>query len=474
MATKALIDMNKNPFVPGETQTLPYTGGGSVVLAQASGEDSGYTGTEDNPQGLTAEGALPAPTRSWEEITRERNEQLGISVPNLESIRSSGQQINPEQLGQGIIDQINQNNSLITAEQVDASALASQYDNLISQLQGQYRLAETEEEKQRLRYMLADIEAQYDAAKQTISQTYQLRRDQLASRIDEEKASSLDYAQRAGDVFTNLAMESEARLGGIESNLSEKYRGLGLEPSDAVSNEWTETIRALDPIQTSYLTEVGNTRVAAMNRSLESLAMQEMAQVADLERLKAQTTSAAQYRYLEQVEQRINSEYETMRQNMMSINLTKISATQSALEFNASMRDRAAARMQQEPDPALRYEAAKEYAAAQGALLHNDPEEFERQFQQSYYGELPDDTIWYEFLDSAVDAVREDFEIAATALSNYTTSVYDPVMNSQIGTDEVTRNTVIEERARLEEEYNRVYELYQTYGGLLEQIEASR
>ena len=463
------------PFVPGEN-SQPY-GGGSVVLAQTG--DSGYSG--DNSKELTptdADGAgrinlEPVP---WEDIRKGLDERLGIRVPSLSSIQDRNDQINPEALGQGVIDQVAENNSLISAEQVDVSALASQYDKLVNQLQGQYRLAETEEEKQRLRYMLADIEAQYDAGKQTIGQVYSVRKDQLAARIEEEKVSATDWAQRAGNVFTNLADESEARLGGVTQNLSEKYRGLGLEPVDSATNEWTQTIRALDPIQTTYLTEIGNSRVSAMNRSLESLAMQEMAQLGDLERLKAQTTSSAQYQYLEGVEQRINSEYESMRRDMTSINLTKISATQSALEFNASMRDRAVARMQQEPDPALRYEAAKEFAAAQGALLHNDPEEFERQFRQSYYGENPDDTIWYEFLASSVDSAETQLGVASDALTNFVTRVYNPFNRDyQFGAgDSVTANIIQRQLASFQKDYDEAYELYRTYGGLLEQIEARR
>jgi len=466
-------------YVPGEQDDELM--GGTVVQTQVPGSSQG--GSEyapDNPNELS-----PSQTQNENQtgvdILQGRDvntilDNVQVDIPSFAEVRSAGRpgpEINPETLSRGVTDYYAEQNALVSAQQVDVGALASQYDGLIQNLQTSYRLAETEEERQRLRYMLADIEAQYDAAIQTINTTYQAKQENLANRIEEERAYSLDFAQRSGDVFTNLAEESEARLGDISQNLSEQYRGLGLESADSITNEWTQVVRALDPIQTTYLTEAGNNRVATMNRSLESMAMQEMAQMADLERLKAQTTSAAQYRYLEDVEDRINSEYIDMRNTITNITMTKISATQSALEFNATMRDRAAARIEQEPDPTARYDAFLEYSTGSGGMLM-DPEEFEQQFRILSRGEAPDDRMWYNFLAEGAKVARGEFNVATQLLNDFLVGTYQPfIRDSQIsgtGVDSTIRNELEQTLRNLERDRNEAYELDTIYNSLLDEV----
>jgi len=461
----------RTPYVPGE-QTQE-TLGGDVIFTQTPGSssgDSGYTGEPDNPANLRPSGS---------DVGRDVGPSIferDVQVPSLSSVRPPGERISSSEIGQGATDYYAQQNSLISAEQVDVRALSSQYDSLIQQLQGSYALAETEEEKQRLRYMLADIEAQYDAAKESIQVTYQAERELLARRIEDEKIYGQDYAQRAGQTFETLADQSESRLGQVAADRQQQFRGLGIEAADKVTNEWTETLRGLGAIQTSYLAEVGNNRVATMNRSLDSMVMQELAQKADLERLKAQTTSAGQFKYLQEVGDRVNRERVAMREDFTRITMTKIAATQSALEFNASMRDRAASRIQQEPDPAARYDAFLQYSTAQGAMLV-DPEEFERQFRATSRGEAPDDSMWYNFLSEGEKAARGEFNIASKAYTDYYTMLesngFSPTRPSA-NLDAVFARVVMNQLEALRRDRDESYEVYQTYESLLAEINRGR
>lgn len=463
------------PYVPGEQQDSSL--GGTIIPIQtpgASSGDSGYTG--DNSQRLSpsnAPGALtPIPRQDFGGVSSALDELSGFQYKGLSGYRGTGDQISPTELAPSVTSRIDEYNSSIQAEQVSVSALARQYDNLIEQLRGQYRLAETEEEKQRLRYMLADIEAQYDAGKQSIKETYELFRGRLESNIGEERQYAQDFAGRAGQVFSNLADESESRIGALSQEMAGQHRGLGLQSAERIANEWTETIRALGPIQTSYLLEAGNSRVAAMSRSLESMAMQQVAQLADLERLKATTTSTAQYRYMEQVEKRINDEIESMRREMTSIMMTKISATQSALEFNARMRDSAASRMVREPDPAARYSGAIEYSRSQGSLL-TSPEEFEKQFSAILGGEAPDDTMWYEFLKAGENQARAELAAANRALTDFQTNVVRRA-ESTVGGGEETNAAIAEQLAFHQKDRLDAYETWRRYSSLLEEITGVR
>jgi hypothetical protein len=207
------------------------------------------------------------------------------------------------------------------------------------------------------------------------------------------------------------------------------------------------------------------------------MVMQELAQQADLERLKARTTSEGQYQYLEEVGDRINQERVDMREDLTRITMTKIAATQSALEFNASMRDRAATRMQQEPDPAARYDAFREYARAEGAMLI-DPEQFERQFMAASRGETPDDAIWYDFLLSGRNAARTEYNITRKSLTDFASKFmsgaggsFDPSEPSSYLGGAALGQILLEQYSALVADSESAYENYNEYETLLQEVE---
>jgi hypothetical protein len=446
------------PYVPG-------AGGGTVIPIQLS-PPPGTAPSGDAGAGVPpvapGEPLVPPP------VTANRPRSLS-------EVRTSGETIKPDVTSSIEQQKIDSYNANIQAEQVSVAALASQYDNLIKSLQGQYRFAETAEEKQRLKYMLADIEAQYDAARQTITQTYDLSMANLRGRIGTEQQQVTDFAQRGGEAFTNLANELELRTAGVSNELAEKFQGIGLEKEATVANEWSNLLRSMAPIQGSYLLQLGNVRINSMNQTLDSMAMEAMAQQGELERQKATTQSITQLRYLEQVEDRINRELADYRDRKVGIEMTKIAQTQSALEFNARMSQDARNRMQTAADPRERYNAFTQYARGEGASMV-DPQLFERQFIAASGGERPDNNIWWAYLEEATKTAEELLALATRARTDTYNSlarnmVIDPDTGSWLITEgSYLRKVYQDDLAQVEREYLESLSQYRQFENLLREI----
>lgn len=224
---------------------------------------------------------------------------------------------------------------------VNVAGIQRQYDNILRELSSMYQLAETEEEKERLRYMLADIEAQRDAGLQAIETGYADTVATIRARGVTSAAEGTARAQQYGDQIRGTATDLEQRLVDRQAAQVAGNRGLGSGMSDPM-NEWVGLINAMAPAQQGYTQAMSDINVEGINWLGDVTASQGQAQAADLSRLAAATRSTATMGHMDRVADRIAQERAEQRAAMMQIMMASAGATQSAGQFNASQAGREA------------------------------------------------------------------------------------------------------------------------------------
>lgn len=222
-----------------------------------------------------------------------------------------------------------------TKARVDIAGIQQQYTNILRELQGMYELAETEEEKERLRFMLADIEAQRDAGLKAIEDGY-------ASTVAEIRKQAVLSGERTAERAIRYGAEIEAGAQRAAERMvlqnmmqQQDYRGLGSGSQQPV-NEWVGLISAMAPAQQQYTQRLGDISREGMEWLANTTAAQGQAQSADLQRLAAATRSGTIARQQAQVSDRINRERELQRAAILDTLQRQASALQSAQQFNAS------------------------------------------------------------------------------------------------------------------------------------------
>ena len=219
---------------------------------------------------------------------------------------------------------------------VNVGAIQRQYDNIFRELQGMYQLAETDQEKERLRFMLGDIEAQRDAGLQAISEGYTKTVVAIQQRATLSREQTQERSQRYGDELNAQRDAAAQRMMLQNTAQQQQYRGLGSGSADP-TNEWVGLMSALGPSQQQYTQRMGDITAEGIDWMADTTAGQGLAQQADLQRLAAATRSGAIMTHQQQVDARIQREREQQRQAMQQMLSEQARAMQSAQQFNAQL-----------------------------------------------------------------------------------------------------------------------------------------
>jgi len=218
---------------------------------------------------------------------------------------------------------------------VNIAGINQQYNNILRELQGMYQLSETDEERERLRFMLADIEAQKDAGLRAISEGY----SQTVSQIQQEATlageRTTERSQRYGSELEASADRAAQRMMLQNIDQQQQFRGLG-SGSQAPVNEFVGLMSAMAPAQQLYTQRMGDISREGMEWLAQTVGAQGQAQGADLQRLAGATRSGAIARQQAEVSERINRERELQRAGILQAMQQQASALQSAEQFNVS------------------------------------------------------------------------------------------------------------------------------------------
>lgn len=218
---------------------------------------------------------------------------------------------------------------------VSIAGIQRQYENILRELQGMYDLAETEQEKERLRFMLADIEAQRDAGLKAIEDGYASTVAEIRNQAVLSGERTAERASRYGAEIEAGAQRAAERMVLQNMMQQEDYRGLGSGSQQPV-NEWVGLISAMAPAQQQYTQRLGDISREGIEWLANTTAAQGQAQAADLQRLSAATRSGAIARQQAEVSDRINRERELQRAAILDTLQRQANAIQSAQQFNAS------------------------------------------------------------------------------------------------------------------------------------------
>lgn len=222
--------------------------------------------------------------------------------------------------------------------QVNISGLKQQYDGVIEELKNQYKLAETDEEKERIRYIVADVEAQREAGEKAIAEVYASKVQEIQQRSATSRQQTGVSAQEAGDVFRRGASDLRSDVDKSRAGLVAGNRGLGLGGSfESGADPFVNLMSSMAPVSQNYAQRIGDIGSEAIDFMGATTQGQGAAQQADMRRLAMATSSAAQTQHASEVAQRIGTERIALNQQIAALRSQQMSEQSSGRELNAQL-----------------------------------------------------------------------------------------------------------------------------------------
>ena len=272
------------------------------------------------------------------------------------------------------------------AASVNLAGLQQQYDQVINELKSQYQLAETEEEKERIRYIVADVEAQREAGEKAIGEIYATKIQEIQKTAAMSREETTRSAQAAGNVWRQGAQDLRQGAQGSRDELVAQNRGLGIgAPSASGADPFVNLMSGMAPVSQNYAQRIGDIGAQAIDFIGATAQGQQGAQQADLQRLALATSSAARTQHASEVAQRIATERLAMNQQIAALRSQQMGDISSARELNAQLANAAAdRRAEQAGDLPPRMQAlveARSWGRENPELTYQDYAEWhERQF----------------------------------------------------------------------------------------------
>ena len=213
--------------------------------------------------------------------------------------------------------------------QQSTAGIQAQYNNIFRELQSMYNLAETEMEKERLRFMLADIEAQRDAGLQAIATGYADTAGRIRERAVKTQAEGQERAGQYADQLSGYAGQSEQRMIDQQAMQVAANRGLGIGAGVDPMNEWNRFQNVLPDIQRQYTGRMADITSEGINWMADTVDAQGLAQQAELQRLAASTRSGTIASHQAAVASRIAREQAEQRDALMRLRMAGLSGAGS-------------------------------------------------------------------------------------------------------------------------------------------------
>jgi hypothetical protein len=231
------------------------------------------------------------------------------------------------------------------AASVNLSGLQQQYDQVVNELKSQYQLADTDEEKERIRYIVADVEAQREAGEKAIGEIYATKIQEIQKTAAMSREETGRSAQAAGDVWRQGAQDLRQSAQGSRDELVAQNRGLGIgAPGASGADPFVNLMSGMAPVSQNYAQRIGDIGAQAIDFMGATAQGQQGAQQADLQRLAVATSSAARTQHASEVAQRIATERLAMNQQIAALRSQQMGDISSGRELNAQLANAAADR----------------------------------------------------------------------------------------------------------------------------------
>lgn len=202
------------------------------------------------------------------------------------------------------------------------AALDNTFNGIVDELRAMYQLSETEDEKERLRFMLSDIEAQREAGIEAISAGAAATIQRLGER---EQKSRQGTTQAVADVGASLGGTADT-LARTQQDVTERQiegnRGLGLGAAVMPQSDlYVDALRSMIPIEQTYQQRLGDITSEGIADQIALTGNLETALQGDLLRQASATRAATILSQNQAVQDRINNEREALNAALLQIQL---------------------------------------------------------------------------------------------------------------------------------------------------------
>jgi hypothetical protein len=228
---------------------------------------------------------------------------------------------------QGAIDRDQANRDELNR---NLSAISSSYNSAVSEIKRLYNLSETEEEKELLRFQLADLEAQLDAGQKAVRNLYSEKTANLQLMTQQSRAEGTQSAEAMGQLYNQSATDLEALQEARRSAQVERNRGLGIG-AVGLEGDYSNLLRTMAPIAQSSaqtISDIGSQGLEFLSGLSQSMGA---AREGELQSLGAARNASIREMYMQQVLDRINQERMQMNQQVGSLIASRASAVSSAI-----------------------------------------------------------------------------------------------------------------------------------------------
>jgi hypothetical protein len=244
-----------------------------------------------------------------------------------------------------------------------------------------YQLSETEEEKQQLRFTLADLEAQFEAGREAVENLYVEKTQTIQTLAAASRVRAGEAATEASGLYSQAAVDLASLQEADNAAQIAANRGLGI--GTIRQSPYAGLLETMAPIAGQYAQRVGDISaegleyLAALNESMGA------ARQGELQSLYAGSTATAGIDHARRVAERIATERLAMASALQSIGGQQLSMQQSM-----------AGRRPQGSD-FERFSASDINARieAMATRTFNSPQNFANMFA-SEFGRAPTDSEW--------------------------------------------------------------------------------
>jgi hypothetical protein len=249
-----------------------------------------------------------AQTASLETETLDRQRAAGVD----EQIRAALDEIQPGGAGDRNMEE------LTSSFNATRGALNFQYDRSVAELRSMYQLAETEDERERLRFILADIQNQHESGQRAIENVFERKREEVSKLTERSRENALKSAQKAFDLYETSAAQLKDMLELERRKTSEDVYGFGAAaPRD--DSEYVQLLSAMAPVAMESRQAIGDIGTEGLEWLGAVMGEQSAARGADLQRLSLSTRAAAISQHQRQVDNRVNAERMALAQAVQSL-----------------------------------------------------------------------------------------------------------------------------------------------------------
>lgn len=243
------------------------------------------------------------------------------------------------------------------------SQLDEQYNRVINSLRSSYDASATPQERERLKYMLADVEAQYDAGRDALTSLYADTARNIQREIAESQAGTAQSVARSGEMFGGLAQSTRSIMEEEAARRIMENRGLGVGAAVTdPTNEWVNLIETMVPLQQQYAQNIGDIGTSSLRNIAARAQLQGAASQGDLTRTAGVTRATAQMSAMQDVIDRARKEQERAEEREFLLQRDRIAAQEALRQIAAQGAARA-----QDTDPYAYNEALRDaqYAGEQ-------------------------------------------------------------------------------------------------------------